>query len=234
MPAGCGVQAALPKGMQSPSGTPGTQGSAFWLNTEEQSRMKHPVGRAGEIQLENDVQIQGRHWPLFSFLAAVGESCVPTLVGQTWGSSNVCGNFTSSQSSALQHPEALEPREQNSVAAVQSCCETELHWLGIQPWDALLDFPPLEMGEDVPFVAKQHLALCVRPVLPPGLQLLLTRATSLVQELEEAQVPLSLCEEPCSYWNASPWMFRPEFAFSSPTALPLQWEVLTQGGECVG
>lgn len=105
----------------------------------------------------------------------------------------------------------------------------------MQPWDALLDSSPLEMGEDVPFLANQHLALCMRPVLLPGLQLLLSRVKPLVQVFEETQVPLPLCEEPCSHWSAcfhvSPWMFKPEFAFSSPTDLPLQWEVLTRGGE---
>lgn len=123
-------------------------------------------------------------------------------------------------------------------AQLCACCETELHCSGMQPWDALLDSPLLEMGEDVPFLANQLLALCVRPVLLPGLQLSLSRAKSPAQVLEEAQVPLSLCEEPCSLWSVcfhvSPWMFRPEFAFSSPTALPLQWEELTRGGEHVG
>lgn len=109
------------------------------------------------------------------------------------------GNSTWSQSSPLQSPEALEPGEQSCVPLWQPCCETEPHRLGMQPWDALLDSPPLQMGEDVPFLANQHLALCMRPVLLPGLQLLLSRAKPLVQVLEEAQVPLSLCEEPCSH-----------------------------------
>lgn len=65
----------------------------------------------------------------------------------------------------------------------------------MQAWDVLLDSPPLEMGEDVPFLAHQHLALCVRPALLPGLQLLLSRAKPPSQVLEEAQVPLSPCEE---------------------------------------
>lgn len=76
----------------------------------------------------------------------------------------------------------------------QLCCETELHCWEMQPWDVLLDSLPLEMGEEVPFLANQHLALCVRPALLPGLQLLLSRANTLAQVLEEAQVPLALCE----------------------------------------
>lgn len=105
------------------------------------------------------------------------------------------GNSTSSQSSALQHPEALEPEVSRTLCLLwQPCCETELHCWGMQPWDVLLDSLPLEMGEEVPFLANQHLALCVRPALLPGLQLLLSRANTLAQVLEEAQVPLALCE----------------------------------------
>lgn len=142
------------------------------------------------------------------------------LVRQTWGSSNV----QKTRSEALveippyprvQHGNAQKLWSQGSRTLCllwQPCSETELHGLGMQPWDAPLDSPPLEMGEDDPFLANQHLALGVRPALPPGLQLLLSRAKSLLQVLEEAQVLLSLCEEPCSHWSicfhVSSWMFR--------------------------
>lgn len=201
----------FPKGMQDPCGTPGTQACSFWPNTceEEQSRMMP--------KCRTDIG----HSPHFLLLeeGAVFPPC-GTDMGLLQCAENkdrgTGGNSTLSQSSALQHPEALEPGEQNSVPAVA----TELHGLGMQPWDALLDSPPLEMGEDDPFVANQRLALCVRPVLPPRLQLLLSRAKSLLQVLEEAQVPLSLCQEPCSHWSVcfhvSFWMFRLNLHFEVP------------------
>lgn len=164
-------------------------------------QVKPPVGRAGEIQLKNDAYMQDRHRPLLtscwrkelcSHPCGTDMGLLQHAENRDRGSG---GNSTSSQSSALQHPETLEPGVSRTLCLLwQLCCETELHCWGMQPWDVLLDSLPLEMGEEVPFLANQHLALCVRPALLPGLQLLLSRANTLAQVLEEAQVPLALCE----------------------------------------